>query len=173
MIILDRKLDTFQQNRLEKQLVKSPLGFIAFGAGSGLIHPAPGTWGSVFAFFLGFVVVKLGGGTFSLFVLAVVLFLVGIVASHHTAKALAKNDPSSIVIDEISALLFVLAFIPFSWLYWLGAFLLFRIFDIVKPIPVRTVEQRIKGGLGIMLDDIVAAFYVLTFFLTHFRVIIF
>ena len=158
LIILDCKSADCHQQRLERQLIKKPSGFIAFGAGSGLIYPAPGTWGSLFALFLAFLIVKLGANAISLFVLTVILFLVGTVASHYTAKALKQEDPPSIVIDEIVALLFILVFIPFSWGYWLIAFLLFRFFDIVKPIPVRTIDQTIKGGLGVMLDDLVAAF---------------
>ena len=63
--------------------------------------------------------------------------------------------------DEIIAMLLVLAFVPFRWKWWLAAFVLFRVFDAVKPWPIKWFDARIHGGLGIMLDDIIAAFFTL------------
>jgi phosphatidylglycerophosphatase A len=75
------------------------------------------------------------------------------------ARASGSKDPGFIVVDEIAAQLLVLAAAPHDWRAYAAAFLLFRVFDIAKPWPVHAVERRVVGGLGIMLDDVVAALY--------------
>ena len=91
--------------------------------------------------------------------LLIALFLLGIYLCDISSKRLAQHDPGGIVWDEMVAYWLTIAFLPVSWPWWLAAFILFRFFDIVKPWPIRLVENRFGGGLGIMVDDIVAAFY--------------
>ncbi len=85
----------------------------------------------------------------------------GIHACDVTSRRLGVADPGGIVWDEMVAYWLCLAFIPVHWAWWLAAFVLFRFFDIVKPWPIRQLDRAVKGGLGIMLDDLVAAGYAL------------
>ena len=94
-------------------------------------------------------------------VLCIALFFLGVRICSHTERELGIQDYGGIVWDEIVAMLLVLAFVPFRWKWWLAAFVLFRVFDAVKPWPIKWFDARIHGGLGIMLDDIIAAFFTL------------
>jgi phosphatidylglycerophosphatase A len=80
-------------------------------------------------------------------------------AAGRVARASGKHDPGFIVIDEVAAQWLTLLGVPLDWRWFAAAFLLFRLFDITKPWPARTIERRVAGGLGIMLDDVVAALY--------------
>ena len=91
----------------------------------------------------------------------VALFVVGIAVSAITARDLGVPDHGSIVWDEVVAFLAVLYFVGEDWRWIAVAFLLFRFFDIVKPPPIRAVDAALKSGLGVMLDDILAAGYTL------------
>lgn len=93
--------------------------------------------------------------TVVLAILTISLFT-GIIASERIEKTSNKKDPSYIVIDEFAGYLTSILFIPINWQNLLIAFILFRIFDIIKPTPIRQIERKFKGGLGIMLDDIIA-----------------
>ena len=88
-----------------------------------------------------------------------ILFLIGIYFCEKTGKALGVSDHGSIVWDEIVAIMLVLTVTPRQWQWWLAAFLLFRLFDIWKPAPIRQFDASVKGGLGVMLDDLLAAIY--------------
>lgn len=126
------------------------LGFIGF------LPVAPGTFGSLVAFAL-FILLKP-----SIFIHIILLFLViplGIISSHHAEILLNDKDSRHIVIDEFCGYLLSVLFIPFSIGYALIAFFLFRIFDILKPFPIRKIETVLSGGKGIMADDIAAAIY--------------
>lgn len=134
-------------------------GFFALGFGSGLAPRAPGTVGSLAALPLAVPLlwlppIYLGG-------VLLLAFVFGIWCCATTSRRLGVQDPGSIVWDEIVALWLVLAWVPAHWTWWLAAFLLFRLFDIVKPWPIRWFDRQVKGGFGIMLDDIVAAVYAL------------
>ncbi len=88
----------------------------------------------------------------------VVLFLIGWWAADRHAKQLQKNDPSCIVIDELVGMMITLFIMPKSVIVYASAFVVFRLFDIVKPFPINILERRVYGGLGIMLDDVLAGF---------------
>ena len=139
-------------------LKQRPLCFLAFGFGSGLAPVAPGT---LPALPIAFVLYLLDVTGWWLAVLCVVLFFWGVRICSHTERELGIQDYGGIVWDEIVAMLLVLAFVPFKWKWWLAAFVLFRVFDAVKPWPIKWFDARIHGGLGIMLDDIIAAFFTL------------
>lgn len=95
---------------------------------------------------------------FFLFFLLVFSFVIGTFAANRFEKTSDKRDPSCIVIDEFSGYLTSIVFIPLTWENLLIAFVLFRFFDIVKPPPIRQIEKKFRGGLGIMIDDIMAGF---------------
>jgi phosphatidylglycerophosphatase A len=122
----------------------------------GYLPVAPGTWGSLAALAV-YIVVK---PSIFLHVLAVLLIIpVGIAASSSAEKTLSQKDSRHIVIDEACGILVAVLFVPFSIGYILAAFFLFRVFDILKPFPVRKAETALSGGLGVMADDIVAGIY--------------
>lgn len=138
-------------------LLRHPAHFVALGFGTGLAPQAPGTFGTLVGLPL-FAVLMLLPEASHLAVIAV-LFLIGIPICQKTGHALGVSDPGSIVWDEIVAMLLVLEFTPHHWIWWLVAFALFRLFDIWKPTPIRQFDARLKGGLGIMFDDLLAALY--------------
>ena len=135
----------------------TPAGFLAFGFGSGLSPQAPGTMGTLAAIPLAIVFKLLP--VFVFWPLLLLLFFLGIYLCDVTSKRLGEHDPGGIVWDEMVAYWLTVAFVPLDWAWLAAAFLLFRVFDIFKPWPIRQVEKRFGGGLGIMLDDIVAALY--------------
>ena len=142
-----------------------PAHLIALGFGSGLLRPGPGTWGTA-ASWLAFVVL---GQALELSVMARVLIGVvglgvGTWAAARAGAALGQPDAGEIVIDEIVAFWWVLTLLPHAerpWVPQTAAFLLFRLFDILKPVPIGWVERRWPNAVGVMLDDLLAAAYAL------------
>jgi len=140
-----------------KLLFAHPAHFFALGFGSGLAKKAPGTFGTVVGLPLFWLI-----STYTLttqLALISLLFLIGIYFCDKTGQALGVSDHGSIVWDEIVAIMLVLTFTINQWQWWLVAFLLFRLFDIWKPFPIRQCDAKVKGGLGVMLDDLLAAIY--------------
>jgi phosphatidylglycerophosphatase A len=131
---------------------------VATWFGIGFLPLTPGSWGSLAALPFAWVISDLWG-TGGLAIAAVIALLVGWWASTTVAKASAVEDPGAIVIDEVAAQWVVLLVVPPAPLPYALAFLLFRIFDIWKPWPVRWADRCVKGGLGVMLDDLLAALY--------------
>ncbi len=142
---------------LAKQVLRDPVHWLAFGLGSGLLPVAPGTWGSLLAVGIFWLVPPLSLGI-QLAALAAA-FVGGCVICDISARRLGVHDHGGIVLDEIVAMLLVLCVTPRTAGWTLTAFLLFRLFDVVKPWPIREADHRIPGGLGIMLDDVLAAVY--------------
>lgn len=138
-------------------------GFIALGFGSGLSPRAPGTMGSLAAVLLALPLQFLPPLAYGL--MLIVAFGLGIYCCEKTSQRMAVQDPGAIVWDEIVAMWLVLAFVPANWIWWLCAFLLFRFFDIVKPWPIRWLDKNMKGGAGIMWDDVLAAVYAIALLL--------
>lgn len=132
---------------------------IATGFYSGYLPKAPGTWGSLVGLLLFFLLHRLSLPVY----LAVVagLFIVGFFTAGGAEKILDSKDPGIIVIDEIVGILVAMIAVPLTPLTMIIGFILFRIFDIAKPFPVNFFDQRFHGGLGIMLDDVVAGLYTL------------
>ena len=141
-------------------VLSRPAHLIAFGFGAGLMPVAPGTFGTLLAFPL-FWLIRSQTDALEYMLVIVALFLLGIWACEITGRALGVPDHGGMVWDETVAFLLVLFFVPAS-LAWQGvAFLLFRLFDILKPPPIRYYDRTFKSGFGVMLDDLVAAFYTL------------
>ena len=134
--------------------------FVATVGGTGLLPRAPGTWGSLVALPLAWLILD-GLGPLALCVAAILVFLLGWWVSVLVLRRTRDDDPGPIVIDEVAGQL--TALIPATtelWQFALG-FALFRIADIVKPWPVSWADRDIKGGLGVMTDDILAGLYAL------------
>jgi phosphatidylglycerophosphatase A len=138
--------------------LRHPAALIATAGGIGLLPLAPGTWGSLAALPCAWAISAFAGRG-ALLAAAVLAFALGSWASDTLARASGRHDPQFIVIDEVAALWLTLVAAPRDWWAYLAAFLLFRLFDIWKPWPVRTIERRVGGGPGIMLDDMAAALY--------------
>ena len=126
--------------------------------GAGLLPVMPGTWGSLAALLCAWVIRSRCGVT-GLAIAAAIVFAVGCWAAGTIAKTSGARDPGAVVIDEVAAQWLVLLVAPLDPVSYAAAFLLFRLFDIWKPWPVGEVDRRVRGGLGIMLDDLLAAVY--------------
>jgi phosphatidylglycerophosphatase A len=136
-----------------------PAHAIALGLGAGLARFAPGSFGTLVAWPLGW---GLNGAHPALvFPLIAAAFVLGVWACGVTGRHLGIHDHGSMVWDEIVAFVLVVAVLPGALGWQLAGFVAFRAFDIVKPAPIRWIERRFHGGFGVMLDDLVAAGYAL------------
>jgi phosphatidylglycerophosphatase A len=133
---------------------RQPHLWIALGFGSGLARGAPGTAGTLAAMVLYPLLQPLPLGWY--LVLLLVCGLVGIWACGKTEQALGIRDPSAVVWDEFVGYWMTMVAAPSGWRWMLAGFLVFRFFDILKPWPIRELDLRVQGGMGIMLDDCVA-----------------
>lgn len=143
--------------QIKPRLLLQPVHMVALGFGSGLAPRAPGTAGSALATALAWLIAdwplawRIG--------IAACAVAAGLAVCGPSARRLGVDDHPAIVIDEIAAMLALAIAAPRGVVWLLGAFALFRLFDIVKPWPIRDVDHRLKGSLGIMLDDVLAAAY--------------
>ena len=141
------------------RLLMHPLHCLSLGFGSGLAPRAPGTFGSLVGVLLYLPLSLLP--VFGYLLLTVLAFLAGIWLCHKTAAALGVHDHPGIVWDEIVGIWVSFILIPAGWVWLLIGFLLFRVFDILKPWPIKWVDKKVDGGLGIMLDDLLAGIFTL------------
>jgi len=135
-------------------LFSHPANFLSLGFGSGLVPWAPGTFGTLAA-----IPVYLLLSTQSLnsyLVVTLLVSLVGIWLCGKTADDLGVHDHGGIVWDEIAGFLITMIALPVEWPWILAGFALFRFFDILKPWPIKWLDQHVKGGFGIMIDDVLA-----------------
>lgn len=140
----------------------NPVHFLATGFGSGLLTPAPGTWGSLVGTLIAILLWETTACQPLLLTLGIVGFLIGIYLCEQTTRDLGIHDDGRIVWDEIVAIWLVFSCLPdYSPRYYALAFLSFRLFDIIKPFPIRWVDRHVTGGLGIMLDDLLAGLFAL------------
>jgi len=140
---------------LPKPNFKDPVHWLAFGLGSGLSPKAPGTVGTIAALPIYWFFLQDLSLPMYLAVL-VLTSLIGVYLCHKTAKDLKVHDHGGIVFDEWVGMWITLLLVPQGWEWVLLGFVLFRFFDIVKPWPIKFFDEKVAGGLGIMLDDIVA-----------------
>ena len=134
--------------------LRNPIHLLALGFGSGLARRAPGTWGTLAGLPLYLVLAPL---PVSAYVAAcAALFIMGVWICERAADDMGVHDHPSIVFDEMIGFLVTMVGIPVSWEWILTGFLLFRLFDICKPWPISMLDRRVRGGLGIMLDDVAA-----------------
>lgn len=144
-------------NNLTKTVLTNPVHFLAFGFGSGLSPKAPGTMGTLVALPIIWFMQYLSFEAY--IIITVLVTVIGTVLAHYSSKWLGVHDHSGIVIDEIAGMMWVMAWFPVNWLTLLIGFGLFRLFDIVKPFPIRWLDQHVSGGIGIMVDDLLAAVF--------------
>jgi phosphatidylglycerophosphatase A len=131
--------------------------FVATGFFIGSVPVAPGTFGSLIGLPVCFLLSRLNFLQSLICILVFILFAIGIASA--AEKILNQKDPGQIVIDEIAGLMVALAGLPFNLKTVLAGFIIFRVFDILKPFPIRILEKRVGGGSGIVLDDVLAGVY--------------
>lgn len=147
-------------------LLAHPAHFIALGFGVGLVPLAPGTFGTLLAIGLYWALALVMPPLLVAF-FAIPLFFLGVWACEVTGRALGRPDHGSMVWDEVVAFLPLAAVSSASWHLQAVAFVLFRIFDVWKPFPIRMVESRVAGGLGVMVDDLMAGAYAYVAFVAY------
>ena len=141
-------------NSVPPSAFKNPIHFLAIGLGSGAVPKAPGTWGTIMAVIL---FLPLSLLALPYYILMVILAaLIGIYFCGRTSKDWGVHDHGGIVWDEFVGFWITMIAVPVTWYWVLLGFLLFRLFDIWKPWPISYLDKHVHGGLGIMLDDIVA-----------------
>lgn len=143
------------QQTLANKVWQDPVYFIAFGFGSGLLKGIPGTWGTLAAIPLYFLFAGLPLGWYLVFTF--LAFFLGVWVCDRVSKELGVHDYNGIVWDEVVGYLLTMTMVPVGLVWIISGFILFRLFDIWKPQPIRFVDEKIKGGLGIMVDDVCAA----------------
>ncbi|MDH4321004.1 MAG: phosphatidylglycerophosphatase A [Desulfobulbaceae bacterium] len=131
--------------------------FLATGFGAGYLPKAPGTWGTLVALPIHLLLVRTTPNHYAMIMAGLIVF--GILIAGSAEKILDKADPGCVVIDEIAGMLITLIGAPLNWQAMVVGFALFRFFDILKPFPVNIADQRFHGGIGIMLDDLIAGLY--------------
>jgi phosphatidylglycerophosphatase A len=151
----NRSMDRFKNYGHRTNLI-NVARILATWFGTGLLPKAPGTWGSLSALPIGYAITTWGGAEL-LGTLTVLFFIIGVWASNVTSNETGIADPSEIVIDEVVGQWITLLSIPPNIILYFLAFVLFRLFDIWKPWPISWADEKIKGGFGVMLDDVLAA----------------
>lgn len=151
-----------------KSLIKRPACFVAYGFGAGLAPKAPGSFGTLVA--LPIYWLMQNWSLTAYIALVLVMFIAGIWLCQKASDWLKQDDASGIVWDEIVGYLVAMTCAPAGWQWMLAGFVLFRFFDILKPWPVSLADRKLHGGLGVMLDDVVAGLYAAAFLLigSHF-----
>ncbi len=153
----DKEKVNLPQAEVHKVVLGSVDGFLAFGLGSGLSPFAPGTMGTLVA--IPFIFPLRGLGVTGFWLALILLFAFGVWLCGRVSQKLGVHDHGGIVWDEWLGFWLTAAFIPLTWPWLLAAFVLFRVFDILKPWPIRQLDKKVEGGLGIMIDDVVAAVF--------------
>lgn len=133
---------------------RNPVHFLAFGLGSGAAPWAPGTFGTLAAVPLWYLLAQTSLPVY--LTLTLVAFVIGIWLCGRTSRDLGVHDHGGIVWDEFVGYWITMIAVPVDWIWALLGFVLFRLFDIWKPWPIRPIDRHVHGGLGIMLDDVLA-----------------
>lgn len=141
-------------NKAPASVWRNPVHFLAFGLGSGASPWAPGTVGTLAAVPLWYLLAQTPLAIYLLLVLAALV--AGIWLCGRTSRDLGVHDHGGIVWDEFVGYWITMIAVPADWIWALSGFILFRLFDILKPWPIGPVDRRVQGGLGIMLDDVLA-----------------
>ncbi len=138
---------------------RNPVHFLAFGLGSGAAPVAPGTFGTLAAVLIYLALPSMGWMWYLLMLL--LTFVAGIWLCGKTADDIGVHDHGGIVWDEFVGLWLTMFLAPPGWVWLVLGFVLFRVFDVLKPWPIRWLDRRVAGGFGIMIDDILAGIFAL------------
>lgn len=146
-----------KRNHVPPSVWRNPVHFLACGFGSGAAPLAPGTFGTLVAIPVYLLMQPLALWTY--LAVTALLFLIGIGLCETTARDFGVHDHGGIVWDEVVGYLVTMIAAPSGWVWIVAGFLLFRLFDILKPWPIRSLDRGVGGGLGIMVDDVLAGVY--------------
>ena len=136
----------------------SPASLISTWFGVGLLPGIPGTWGSAAALPFAWVI-QVNAGSGALWIAAAILLFIGIWASSAIVRAGGEEDPGLVVVDEVVGQWITVSVVAPSLVTYLAGFVLFRIFDVLKPWPANSLDRNVRGGLGVMADDLASAIY--------------
>lgn len=150
-------MDKTEQPRIPAKLLLHPAHLLSLGFGSGLSPKMPGTSGTLVGVGIYLVLPNMDWKVY--LGMVILTFIIGIFLCGYTAKILNVHDHPGIVWDEITGYLITMFMVPKSWPWIVSGFILFRIFDILKPWPISITDKRVSGGLGIMLDDVIAGIF--------------
>lgn len=142
-----------------KITIKTPMQFIASGFGSGCAPVAPGTFGTLASIPVWILLSFSSPITYAVVVFAI--FILGCYVSEKASQEMGVHDHGGIVIDEFVGYFITMFLVPLSWVNILLGFILFRLFDVLKPWPIKVLDRQVKGGFGIMIDDVLAGFMAL------------
>jgi phosphatidylglycerophosphatase A len=156
---MNQSMDKYSKTQVPVKLLLNPAHCLSLGFGSGLAPKMPGTMGTLIGVVLFILLPVLD---WKIYIGIVVLaFIVGVFLCDYTAKALNVHDHPGIVWDEIVGYFITMFMVPKSWLWVVVGFVLFRVFDILKPWPISLADKKVHGGFGIMLDDVIAGVFAL------------
>ena len=141
------------------EVFSNPSLFLVTGFGIGLMPIAPGTFGSLLGMVLFLALAHLYFPIFWLSLIILILYFFSYLAVQSALKIIKRSDPGEIVIDEVLGMMLVMMTIPPDPKWAFLAFILFRMFDIIKPWPINQVDSKLKNALGVILDDVIAALY--------------
>lgn len=144
---------------MQQANMKNPIHFLAFGLGSGLAPKAPGTFGTLAAIPFFLLIQPLPLWAYLAFIVA--SFILGVWLCERTSKDMQVHDHPGIVWDEFVGYWITMILAPAGWLWILIGFALFRFFDIIKPWPIKWLDEKVHGGFGIMIDDVLAGIFAL------------
>lgn len=151
-------MDKKTQQRVPVKMLSNPIHLLAFGLGSGLVPKMPGTIGTVAGLVLYLWLAPVQDWRLYL-AIVVAGFILGVFICSYTSRALQVHDHGGIVWDEIVGYWIAMFLVPKTLLWALVGFCLFRLFDIWKPWPISVADSKVQGGLGIMLDDVIAGLF--------------
>tara|TARA_R110000782_G_scaffold15189_5_gene44571 strand:+ start:4740 stop:5228 length:489 start_codon:yes stop_codon:yes gene_type:complete len=152
-------MDKHSKTQVPAKLLLNPAHCLSLGFGSGLAPKMPGTMGTLIGVVLFILLPSLD---WKLYLgIVTIAFIMGVFLCDYTAKALNVHDHPGIVWDEIVGYFITMLMVPKSWLWILVGFVLFRLFDILKPWPISIADKKVHGGFGIMLDDVIAGIFAL------------
>lgn len=150
-------MDQQSKAQVPVNMLLNPAHCLSLGFGSGLAPKMPGTLGTLVGVLLFVLLPQMDWKIY--LAITVVAFVAGILLCDYTAKALNVHDHPAIVWDEIVGYFITMFMVPRDWMWIVIGFILFRIFDILKPWPISIADKKVPGGLGIMLDDVIAAIF--------------
>jgi phosphatidylglycerophosphatase A len=156
---MNESMDKQSKTQVPVKFLLNPAHCLSLGFGSGLAPKMPGTMGTLIGVVL-FILLPVLDWKIYIGIVALA-FIVGVFLCDYTAKALNVHDHPGIVWDEIVGYFITMFMVPKSWLWILVGFVLFRIFDILKPWPISLADKKVHGGFGIMLDDVIAGVFAL------------
>jgi phosphatidylglycerophosphatase A len=154
MSIFEGKENAMNRSEIERKVWTDPRYFIGYGLGTGLLPKMPGTWGTLLAIPVYLVMARFNWEAYLIILLLITIYAVSV--SDSLSKEIGLHDDPGMNVDEIVGYLVTMLIAPNTWAAIILGFVYFRVFDIWKPWPIRWVDDKVKGGFGMILDDLLA-----------------